>query len=670
MSWNGSMQNLRLGTEDSQDSDTAIAAIASAASASDGDGDDSQVGANSQAALSSIASNEGRLSLSQDGQQPINAAVATTATSPDDDDDSRWHRHEGKRKPAEDSSNISTPESDDIDDDDDDDQEDMEEYLLGTLIVRVVAARGLENPKNNEAPRGLFGVASRFGGNSNQNAINPYASVKFGNSTQRTSMVFNSTDPTWPRHESMFLDVSLPANHLMHNPPKDITTEMTTTTTTVTTTMATSDSMATLDSSRSGSQYEYKKPNSVLTVAIFTGSVDGETKTNKEDKMGWSKQSASGDSDDTFLGMASIDVVHLLTGVSATIDSWVSLTGVASNRARVRITCEYESNEANLRRGDLCRFTQFCRPDDLFPLVPHQQYQVSEVMADHVQLSYKTPEGWICSFQTHRHMLVCEVQASSAAEICQEELSSIQERLSNSIVASSLTETIDRVPVDGLLSISSEVVQGSLSIFERWFNGGIDTAVSDIVHATNWDGRNNPSASFSLDIPTHDSPHSNSGSSNNNNNNNSSSSTGQQHSQAIQEVQEEVSTLLDLQSTMALDLDGNDRTEALPGMPPCPITGEPMVEPVVAPDGHTYEEVAIRRWLTTSDKSPLTGSVLAHNNLVPNYGLISSVESSIRQQADTVDGEVAGTTCNSPHAYCHPMYYALLRYDLLEIAMN
>mmetsp|Transcript_14539 Transcript_14539/g.40104 ORF Transcript_14539/g.40104 Transcript_14539/m.40104 type:complete len:195 (+) Transcript_14539:267-851(+) len=122
-------------------------------------------------------------------------------------------------------------------------------------------------------------------------------------------------------------------------------------------------------------------------------------------------------------------------------------------------------------------------------------------------------------------------------------------------------------------------------------------------------------------------------------NNNSSSSTGQQHSQAIQEVQEEVSTLLDLQSTMALDLDGNDRTEALPGMPPCPITGEPMVEPVVAPDGHTYEKVAIRRWLTTSDKSPLTGSVLAHNNLVPNYGLISSVESSIRQQADTVDGD-------------------------------
>jgi hypothetical protein len=44
--------------------------------------------------------------------------------------------------------------------------------------------------------------------------------------------------------------------------------------------------------------------------------------------------------------------------------------------------------------------------------------------------------------------------------------------------------------------------------------------------------------------------------------------------------------------------------------------------------GHTYERSAIRRWLLTSDKSPLTGSVLHHKELVPNYGLLSSLQES------------------------------------------
>jgi hypothetical protein len=65
--------------------------------------------------------------------------------------------------------------------------------------------------------------------------------------------------------------------------------------------------------------------------------------------------------------------------------------------------------------------------------------------------------------------------------------------------------------------------------------------------------------------------------------------------------------------------------EPLPNMPACPITGEPMIEPVVAADGHTYERAAIARWLSESDKSPLTGSVLAHKELVPNYMLLSSL---------------------------------------------
>ena len=83
-------------------------------------------------------------------------------------------------------------------------------------------------------------------------------------------------------------------------------------------------------------------------------------------------------------------------------------------------------------------------------------------------------------------------------------------------------------------------------------------------------------------------------------------------------------------------LDEVNEKEPLPNMPACPITGEPMREPVVAADGHTYERTAIARWLMTSDKSPLTGGVLHHKELVPNYSLLSSVEESAADAMDVV----------------------------------
>ena len=59
------------------------------------------------------------------------------------------------------------------------------------------------------------------------------------------------------------------------------------------------------------------------------------------------------------------------------------------------------------------------------------------------------------------------------------------------------------------------------------------------------------------------------------------------------------------------------------------------MDPVVAADGHTYERVAITRWLKTSNKSPMTGSILLHKGLVSNYGLVSSIEEvSARRKED------------------------------------
>jgi len=50
----------------------------------------------------------------------------------------------------------------------------------------------------------------------------------------------------------------------------------------------------------------------------------------------------------------------------------------------------------------------------------------------------------------------------------------------------------------------------------------------------------------------------------------------------------------------------------------CPLTMEPMVQPVVTADGHTYEQAAIAAWLEQHETSPLTNERLPHKNTIPN----------------------------------------------------
>lgn len=66
-----------------------------------------------------------------------------------------------------------------------------------------------------------------------------------------------------------------------------------------------------------------------------------------------------------------------------------------------------------------------------------------------------------------------------------------------------------------------------------------------------------------------------------------------------------------------------------PEMPPdfcCVITGEVMVDPVLASDGFTYERVAIQRWMRQCGwrpRSPVTNESLQPHVLIPNHRLKS-----------------------------------------------
>lgn len=426
------------------------------------------------------------------------------------------------------------------------------EHILGTIIVRVVAARGLVN--SNRHDNGGF-----FRNSSTSAAVNPYASVKFGKTTQRTSEVYSTLNPVWPRDEVFFMDVSLPVSQLTHSPESSSSSSDETTA-----------SMPSLNESIQNDTallqdpyYNYIKPdNTTMTVAIFHTDMNN---TKRKQKL-FDEKIVSGDSDDAFLGMASIDLTRLFTGKVSEFDEWLPLTGTSTynddrrnsdsmkddkRRASVRIVCEYEASDVPPKAGDICRFTRFCHPKDLYPLEPARAYKVDQVRENGtvVHLSYESQEGWFLSFQAHKNMLVCEERHVSALNTAQAELQTLGQRLSVSPLVKTVKESVKRVADDGVVGLAEGIVSGSIFVFDRWFRGGVDTVIRDIQDITNLDGRHNDGIGQRLDL---ESP--------------SSSSSD------LEGDSNEAST-----NAIVQDPFPDEEAEALPNMPACPITGFPMV---------------------------------------------------------------------------------------------
>jgi U-box domain len=372
-------------------------------------------------------------------------------------------------------------------------------------------------------------------------------------------------------------------------------------------------------------------PSPILTLAVFSSSEIGKSHKSIHGSKGKypNKGGFSGDSDDEFLGMASVDLTSLLTGKRDNVDCWLPLSGGTGS---VRIACEYETTDCPPKKGDFVRFTRFCHPADLYPLAPGRIYPVQEVIdKDHILLNYTSPEGWICSFMVHRFMVLCVERHHGAVEACREEWQSITERLSHSPLVGTVAQTVERLPEEGLVAVGANVIQGGASLLGRWLEGGFDTAIKDVAFATNWDGRFNPGLNATPTQSTED--------------DNTSSSQPEDSGNSDNQEPEAKEPPITLPEASPKS---SSEKDALPGMPNCPITGEPMIDPVVAADGHSYERAAIARWLQTSDKSPLTGSILPHKELVPNYGLLSSLQEQAEAQRKTAPQAKKTQATNNP----------------------
>jgi hypothetical protein len=57
----------------------------------------------------------------------------------------------------------------------------------------------------------------------------------------------------------------------------------------------------------------------------------------------------------------------------------------------------------------------------------------------------------------------------------------------------------------------------------------------------------------------------------------------------------------------------------------CPITGDIMLDPVIAADGHSYDRVAIMEQLQHSNLSPMTSVLLNPMILIPNFAVCDAI---------------------------------------------
>ena len=84
----------------------------------------------------------------------------------------------------------------------------------------------------------------------------------------------------------------------------------------------------------------------------------------------------------------------------------------------------------------------------------------------------------------------------------------------------------------------------------------------------------------------------------------------------------------------------------------CAITGEVMKEPVMDPEGNSYERSAILDWLSRSQTSPITRTPLTPDQLVPNRALqqlIEEASGSALQSAVTMSREERLAAVNAVH---------------------
>lgn len=318
------------------------------------------------------------------------------------------------------------------------------------------------------------------------------------------------------------------------------------------------------------------------------------------------------DGESQYVGEVSINITRVLTGKTAYFDEWCTLHNDSSmgledledTAGRVRVVIEYEPADSPPRSGDVCIIANVypAMEKELYPIplysirtnrpvfhrsgsITHhlsldkttsassttlsssgssslsskstttsqlvrqpKQFHVEECVGDHVVLSYKTPENWNVTFEIHRYNLLVTHRYCGTVEKVREGLLDFCDNISQSPMAGVLIKTTETIPDEGLVYVGAGAVGAAGTVLGRWMEVGLEGAINDVVDAANLDGR------YSHLSDEED------------------EANGEETQQQNSEEQSSP-----LKSTVAQkDLEEPpEEKKALPGMPDCPITGQP-----------------------------------------------------------------------------------------------
>lgn len=458
---------------------------------------------------------------------------------------------------------------------------------LGQLVVRIVSGRGLQKRREGHLLSTQISKTRRriF----HRVKSKTFACVSFGEKSLKTSSVEDTCNPSWTKSEPSLLfdvhvDIPTPTKRKLNNsssPVRKKNIEF----------QLDDDETDTLDLNFLPMP-RMKNPN--VTIALFHSENSHIDKTRSVSSPPTKINTSQ--FGDELVGMVSLDVTQVITGKVSILDKWLPLTYGDNGEVtgNVRVIVEYDLNENNIRVGDKVQLHGFVDPLAC-PMNSSQIYHVDQLVGDEAILSYITKvENWKCVIQVHKNMIVAVEKRLNPVERCSKEIVSLATNISHSPALDVVTDTIQKLPQEGIVAVGMQAAMGGLSLLDRWSKLGIQTAFNDFVYATNLDGEATP-----------------------------------------EDLDDTILTGDEQESISLCSTEGELSSHLSREIPLCPLSNKPMHRPVIAADGITYERSAIRRWLRSSSISPITGEKFQHEKLVPNYNLIASIrDGNVYEESD------------------------------------
>ncbi|TMW57194.1 hypothetical protein Poli38472_003119 [Pythium oligandrum] len=347
--------------------------------------------------------------------------------------------------------------------------------------------------------------------------------------------------------------------------------------------------------------------------------------------------------DDKLIGEVTVPVLPCIMSRSSSHRAWFTLTSDEHPEAgQIQLAMHYEVGGTEPMKGDIVRVAGFGGMDYYSKLFQaNTRLEVVELYQDQVVCQCKSIEGWMLSFELHRNLLYVVRRPSilrDAHSQLQSQLSPVVRRAqsvwqylpegrrrqllrlyqlatySGNVVVDVVSESMDATKKYGLYAGLTSCVQGSGTAVKK---------VSSEVLRVYWkdpNARHPPTRSEELARYLEGGPLKARG----------------RIVQAFGDAKvEDVVFLVPLAEGGDFEVEESKEDESdvedelrrrspladCPEQLICPITGCPMMDPVVAADGHSYEREAIVQWFAASNISPMTGTKVPTTQVFPNFTL-------------------------------------------------